>query len=69
MARNTYSAVGEARPYLAEMLKPGMFGLGMAPNENFFAYSTQFVFLIRPVPRNVVMVAIGNIDIVNIVDK
>ena len=36
-----------------------MFGLGIAPKENFLAYSTQFIFLIiRLVPGNVVMVAI-----------
>ena len=40
-------------------VKPGMFGLGIAPKEIFLAYSTQFVFLtIRLVPGNVVMVAI-----------
>ena len=40
-------------------VKPGMFGLGIAPKETFLAYSTQFVFLIiRLVPGNMVMVAI-----------
>ena len=40
-------------------VKPGMFGLGIAPKEIFLAYSTQFVFsTIRLVPRNVVMVDI-----------
>ena len=40
-------------------VKPGMFGLGIAPKEIFLAYSTQFVFsTIRLVPGNVVMVAI-----------
>ena len=50
---------------LAEMLfsrnvKPGIFGLGIAPKETFLGgYSTQFVFLIiRLVPGKVVMVAI-----------
>ena len=39
--------------------KPGMFGLGRTPKENFLTYSTQFIFLIiRLVPGNVVMVAI-----------
>ena len=39
--------------------KSEMSGLGMAPKENFFAYSTQFIFMIiRLVPGNVVMVAI-----------
>ena len=39
--------------------KPGMFGLGKAPKENFLAYSSQFIFLIiRFVSGNVVMVAI-----------
>ena len=38
--------------------KPGMFGLGMAPKENFLAYSPQFIFMIiRLVPENMVMVA------------
>ena len=36
-----------------------MFELGIAPEENFLAYSTQFIFLItRLVPGKVVMVAI-----------
>ena len=36
-----------------------MFGLDIAPKENFFAYSTQFIFLIRRLePGKVVMVAI-----------
>ena len=49
---------GRGRSCLAQA-KPGMFGLGMAPKENFLAYSTQFLFLIiRPVPGNVIMVAI-----------
>ena len=39
--------------------KSWMFGLGMAPNKNSLAYSTQFIFLIiRILPGNVVMVAI-----------
>ena len=37
-----------------------MFGLGMAPKENFLAYAIQFILLIiRLVPGNVVMVAIN----------
>ena len=40
-------------------VKPGMFGLGIAPQKNFLTYSTQFVLMTsRLVPRNVVMVAI-----------
>ena len=36
-----------------------MLGIGIAPKEIFFAYSTQFVFsTIRLAPGNVVMVAI-----------
>ena len=35
--------------------KAGMFGLDMAPKENFLAYSNQFIFLIiRLIPGNVV---------------
>ena len=34
-------------------VKSGMFGLAVVPKENFFAYSTQFVFLIlRSVSEN-----------------
>ena len=37
--------------------KLGMFGLGMAPKDNFLGYSTQLVLLIiRLVPGNVIMV-------------
>ena len=37
----------------------GMLGLGMEPNEGFFTYSSQFIFLIMIlVPGNMVMVAI-----------
>lgn len=40
-------------------VKFGMFGLVIAPKENFLVYSTQFVFLIkRVVPGHVVVVAI-----------
>ena len=40
-------------------VKSGMFGLGIAPKEIFFAYSTQFIFsTIRLAPENMVMVAI-----------
>ena len=39
-------------------VKPGMFGLGIAPKVTFLAYSTQFVVLIIR-PGNVVMVAIN----------
>ena len=45
--------------FVNETPEPGMLGLGMASNENFLPYSTQFIFLIiKLVPGNVVMVAI-----------
>ena len=57
MHEGIYPAVGE-RKVLFSTDKPEIFGLDMAPNENFFAYSTQYIFLIiRIVPGNVVMVA------------
>ena len=44
--------------FVNETPEPGMLGLGMASNENFLPYSTQFIFLIiKLVPGNVVMVA------------
>ena len=56
---STYSAVGKGKILFSKIANPGMFGLGIAPKENFLAYSTQFIFLIiRLVPGNVVMVAI-----------
>ena len=56
---STYSVVGRGKVLFSRNVKPGKFGLGMAPKENFLAYSTQFVFLmIRLVPGNVFMVAI-----------
>ena len=39
-------------------VKPEMFGLGIAMKETSLTYSTQFVFLIRLVLGNVIMVAI-----------
>ena len=52
-------AVGEAKVLFSRNVKPGMFGLGIAPKEIFLAYSTQLVFsTIRLVAGNVVMVAI-----------
>ena len=52
-------AVRERKVFFSTIAKPGMLGLGMAPKENFLAYSTQFIFLmIRLVPGNVVLVAI-----------
>ena len=57
--KSTYSAVGEGKVLFSRNVKPGMFGLGMEPKENFLAYSTQLVFLtIRLEPGNVVVVAI-----------
>ena len=39
----------------SRIAKPEMFGLAMAPKENFLAYSTQFIFLItRLVPGNLI---------------
>ena len=58
VARSTYSAVGEGKALFSTIAKPGMFGVGMALKENFLAYSTQFIFLIRLVPGNVVIIAI-----------
>ena len=56
---STYLAVGERKVLFSKIAKPGMFGLGMTPKENFLAYSTQFIYLIiRLVPGNVVMVTI-----------
>ena len=52
-------AVRERKVFFSTIAKPGMLGLGMAPKENFLAYSTQFIFLmIRLVPGNVVIVVI-----------
>ena len=40
--------------------KPGIFGLDMAPKDNFLVYSTKFIILIiRFTPGNVHMVAIN----------
>ena len=56
---STYSPAGEGKALFSRNVKPGMFGLGIAPKEIFLVYSTQFVFLtIRLVPGNVAMVAI-----------
>ena len=44
---------------VSTIAKPRIFGIGMAPKENFAGYSTQLIFLIiRLVPGNVIMVAI-----------
>ena len=52
-------AVGEGKILFSRNVKPGMFGLGIAPRETFLVYSIQFVFLIIIfVPGNVIMVAI-----------
>ena len=37
---STYSAVAEGKVLLSTIAKPGMFGLGVAPKENFLPYST-----------------------------
>ena len=53
-------AVGEGKVLFSTIVKPGMFGLGMAPKKDFLAYSTEIIFLtMRLVPGNVVMVAIA----------
>ena len=55
----TYSAIVEGNVLFNRIAKSEMFGLAMAPKENFLAYSTQFIFLItRLVPGNLIMVAI-----------
>ena len=49
----------ERKVLFSTIAKPWMFGLAMMLKENFFAYWTQFVFLIKKfVPENVVMVAL-----------
>ena len=54
---STYSAIREGKVLFSKNVKPGMFALGMAPNEKFLPYLTQSVFLtIRLVTGNVVMV-------------
>ena len=46
---------GRGSSFLAQLLKPGMFGLGVMPKEGFLSYLTQFIFLIIAlVPGNVV---------------
>ena len=40
----TYSAVSEENLF-SRNFKRGMFGLGIAPKENFLAHSTQFLIL------------------------
>ena len=53
-----YSTVGEGNVLFSTIAKPGMFGQGIPPKENFLAYSTQLIVLIiRLVPGNLVMVA------------
>ena len=48
----------ERKVLYSTIAKPVMFELAMMLKDNFFAYSTQFIFLIkRFVPGNVVMVA------------
>ena len=60
MLESTYLAVKERKILFSTIAKLGMFGLSIAPKENFLVYSTQFTFLIvRLVPGNVVMVAIN----------
>ena len=49
----------DGKALFSRNVKPGIFGLSIAPKEIFLVYTTQFVFLtIRLVPGNVVMVAI-----------
>ena len=57
---STYLAVGEGKVLLCTITKPWIFVLGIASKENFVAYSVQFtILIIRLVPGNVSMVAIG----------
>ena len=47
----------ERKVLFSTIAKPGIFELAMMLKDNFFAYSTQFIFLIKKfVPENVVMV-------------
>ena len=49
----------EKKVLFSRISKPEMFGLGMAPKDNFLAYSTKFIFLItRLASANEVMVTI-----------
>ena len=40
---NTYATVEEGKILFSTIAKPGMFGLSMAPKDNFLDYSTQFI--------------------------
>ena len=52
------------------IVKPGMFGLGMASKENFLTYSSWFIFLImKLVPRNLIMAIIDMCDKVPILGE
>ena len=52
---STYSAVGVGKVLFSRNVKPGMFGLSIAPKEIFLTYSTHFVFsTIRLVLGNMV---------------
>ena len=44
-SQSTYSAVEEEKVLFSTVARSGMFGLGMVLEENFLAYSTQFIFL------------------------
>ena len=52
---STYSAVGVGKVLFSRNVKPGIFGLSIAPKEIFLTYSTHFVFsTIRLVLGNMV---------------
>ena len=59
VARKHLFSCREGKVLFGTIAKLGMFGLDIAPNENFLSYLTWFTFLIiRLVPGNVVMVPI-----------
>ena len=41
---SAYTAIGEGKVLFDRNVKPGKFGLGIAPKEIFLAYSNQFVY-------------------------
>ena len=57
--KHIFACRREQKVLFSRIVKPRMFGLGIAPKEVFLAYSTQFLFLSkRLVPGSVVSVAI-----------
>ena len=47
---HTYSAVVDWKVRFSTIVKPGIFGLGMTPKENFLSYSTQFIGVLGELP-------------------